>query len=165
MFPGRRLLTAGLLLAATSCRPSGNVTAATNALLEVDRSWAKLSDAGADVDSIVAFWTPDARVILPGQDVLVGTAAIRRMVAGTRDIPGFHITWTPDSAVVSASGDLGYTYGTNRVTAPGPTGALTTAEGRYVTIWRKDSTGRWRCAVDISNDGPAAPKSAPQGKP
>lgn len=34
------------------------------------------------------------------------------MIAGTRAIPGFHITWTPDSAVVSPSGDFGYTYAT-----------------------------------------------------
>ena len=63
----------------------------------------------------------------------MGTEAIRQMVAGTRAIPGFHIAWTPDSAVVSPDGKLGYTYGTNRITAPGPA-KLLTVEGRYITV-------------------------------
>ena len=56
------------------------------------------------------------------------------MVAGTRAIPGFHIAWTPDSAVVSPDGKLGYTYGTNRITAPDAAGLLSTVEGRYITV-------------------------------
>jgi ketosteroid isomerase-like protein len=151
------LLSVGLLLCSAACRPAVDATAATDALLEVDRSWAKLADAGADVDSIVAYWAPDARVILPGQSLLIGTDAIRRMVAGTRNVPGFHITWTPEAAVISSGGDLGYTYGTNRVTAPSSTGELVTTVGRYVAVWRMDLAGQWRCSIDVYNDGPAAP--------
>jgi ketosteroid isomerase-like protein len=29
-----------------------------------------------------------------------------------------------------------------------------TMEGRYITVWRKEPDGRWRCSVDISNEGP-----------
>lgn len=154
------LVVAGVLLAAPGCQPGVDLAAATQVLLDTDRAWAKLADTQASVDSVVAYWTPDARVILPGQGVVVGTDALRQMVAGTRTIPGFHITWTPDSAVVSPSGDFGYTYGTNRVTTPDATGAPRTTEGRYVTVWRKESDGQWRCAVDIHNEGPT-PAVAP----
>jgi ketosteroid isomerase-like protein len=137
-----------------SCLPGVDVAAVTRALLETDRAWAALAGSNGPVDSVVAYWTSDARVILPGQPVLVGSEAIRQMVAGTRAIPGFRISWTPDSAVVSPSGDLGYTWGANRITAPDSTGTLVTMEGRYITVWLKEPDGRWRCSVDISNEGP-----------
>jgi ketosteroid isomerase-like protein len=149
-----RVIAGGLVLLLAGCQPRVDVTAATRDLLKTDQAWATLAASNGPVDSVVAYWTSDARVILPGQPVLVGTDAIRQMIAATRAIPGFHISWVPDSAVVSSSGDFGYTYGTNRITAPDSAGALHTAEGRYITIWRKQPDGRWRCSVDISNEGP-----------
>ncbi len=152
-----RIVAAGYVLVVAGCQPRGDVAAATHDLLRTDQAWAALSAADGPVDSIVAYWTADARVLLPGQPVLVGTAALRRMVAGTRAVPGFHITWMPDSAVVSRSGDVGYTYGTNRVTAPDARGLSHTVNGRYLTVWRREPKGRWRCAVDISNAGSEPP--------
>jgi ketosteroid isomerase-like protein len=125
-------------------------------LLATDREWAKLAATSKDVDSVGSYWTDDARVVLPGQPVLSGKAAIRGMLEGTMKIPGFHVTWTPDSAVVSRAGDMGYTYGTNEFTAPDSTGKLVTTRGRYLTVWRKDADGRWRCVEDFSNPAPAA---------
>ena len=155
--PGFHRITAGgLVLLSVGCQSKVDVSAATRDLLGTDRAWATLAAADGPVDSVVAYWTSDARVIIAGQPVLVGTDAVRQMVAATRAIPGFHISWTPDSAVVSPSGDFGYTYGTNRITAPDSTGTLHTTEGRYVTVWRKESDGLWRCSVDISNEGPGA---------
>ncbi len=149
-----RLIAGGQFLLVAGCRPGADVAAATRNLLETDRAWSTVAAANGPVDSVVDFWTSDARVILTGQPVLVGTDAIRQMVAGTRAIPGFHISWTPDSAVVAPAGDFGYTYGTNRITAPDSTGTLHTAVGRYIAVWRKEPDGRWRCSVDISNEGP-----------
>jgi ketosteroid isomerase-like protein len=155
-----RLTAGGLLLLLTGCRPGVDVAAATHALLETDRAWATLAAADGPVDSVVAYWTSDARVVLTGQPVLVGTDAIRGMITATRAIPGFHISWTPDSAVVSPGGDFGYTYGTNRITAPDSTGTLRSAVGRYITVWRKEADGRWRCSFDISNEGPVSATAA-----
>ena len=149
-------IAAGLLVLLAGCRPPVDVTAATLDLLRTDQAWATLVAANGPVDSIVAYWTTDARVILPGQPVIVGTAAIRQMVAGMQAIPGFHISWAPDSAVVSPGGDFGYTYGMNRITAPDSTGNLRTSEGRYITVWRREANGPWRCTFDISNEGPPA---------
>ena len=153
-------LAAAGLLAVVACRPPADVSAASATLLATDRAWAVLAGEHGNPDSIVAYWTADARVILPGQPVVVGTEALRGMVGAMQEIPGFHITWTPDSAVVEASGDVGYTYGTNRITAPDAKGVLHTTEGRYVTWWRRGADGRWRCSVDISNEGPP-PAPAP----
>jgi ketosteroid isomerase-like protein len=76
------------------------------------------------------------------------------MVEGSMKTPGFHVTWRPDSGVVSRSGDLGYTYGVNEFTAPDSTGKPVTTRGRYLTVWRKSSDGRWQCVEDYSSPGP-----------
>jgi len=155
-----RLITT-LALLATACRAPVDITAATTSLLNTDREWARLVGANASVDSVVSFWTSDARVIMPGQPIVVGTEALKGMVTSMQKIPGFRITWTPDSAVVAPSGDVGYTYGTNSTTMPDDKGVAHTTVGRYVTWWRRDADGRWRCSVDISNEGPAqAPAAA-----
>ena len=94
--------------------------------------------------------------IITRQPVLVPTDAVRPPDGpATRAIPGFVRTRSRSS---SSSGDFGYTYGTNRIAAES-TGTLThTAEGRYVKAGGSDS--RWRCSVDISNEGPAAKQSS-----
>lgn len=149
------MLAGGLLLLPAACRARVDVAAATLDLLRTDQAWATLAAANGPVDSIVAYWSPDARVLLPGQPIAVGTDAIRQMVVGMQAIPGFRISWTPDSAIVSPGGDFGYTYGTNRITAPDSTGAPRTTEGRYITVWRREPNGPWRCTFDISNEGPS----------
>lgn len=159
----RSVLAAGVAIAvALGCRTSKSAAGdgGVGQLLATDREWARLSAVSKNADSVSAYWTDDARVVLPGEPVLSGKTAIREMVAGTMTIPGFRVTWSPDSAVVASSGDLGYTYGTNEFTAPDSTGKLVTTRGRYLTIWRKDVTGRWRCVQDYSNPAPRASERA-----
>ncbi len=149
----RGIAIAVISLLAAACGSSVDVAGEEQALLRVDRAWAAASLSG-NVDSIVSYWTDDARVLQPGLPVLQGKAAIRSMVASSVAVPGFRITWTPGTAIVSASGDLGYTSGVNEVTVPDKAGHLTTTAGRYITLWRKGSDGRWRCVEDMSNSGP-----------
>ncbi len=141
------------LITVAGCQARVDRDAAVRTLLERDRAWSRAAATG-NVDSILPYWTEDARVLLTDQPAYVGTEAIRQMVTASLAIPGFQISWTPDSAVVSASGDLGYTYGSNRITVPDSAGHLGTIEGRYVEVWRKGADGHWRCVIDINNPGP-----------
>jgi ketosteroid isomerase-like protein len=156
MSPRTWLIVGGSLWFATSCSTAARGGGDVRALLETDREWAKLVSVSRNADSIATYWTDDARVISPGQPVVSGKRAIREMVAGMMKIPGFRIGWTPDSAVVARSGDLGYTYGANEVTAPDSAGKLVTTRGRYLTVWRKETDGRWRCVEDIASPSPTA---------
>src|SRR4051812_43446963 len=102
-------LTALAACAASSSPPDNS--AETQKLLETDRAWAVQASAGTNADSIVAYWTDDATIVGVGQPTVTGKAAIREMIASSFKTPGFHVTWTPERAVVS--GDMGYTTGTN----------------------------------------------------
>jgi ketosteroid isomerase-like protein len=154
-----RLATAFLLVLAPTlavAQPSPGDTARA-ALLKADAEWAALASTAKDVEQILAVWTDDAVIVPPREPPVRGKAAIRAYVGESLKLPGFSINWTPESAVVSASGDLGYTMGTNRFTVPDGKGATITLHGRYVTIWRRQADGTWRCVVDFWNEAPPAP--------
>jgi ketosteroid isomerase-like protein len=121
-------------------------------LLDQDAEWAALSSKGQDVERILSFWTDDARVYAPGLPVFSGKADLRRYVEGALAIPGFNITWSTSDANLSPDGQLAYLLSTNTVTMAGPEGQPVTTRGRAVTVWRRESDGQWRCAVDIWND-------------
>lgn len=126
-------------------------------LLKRDAEWAALASQGQDVDRMLSFWTDDARVFAPGLPVVSGKAALRAYVEGALAIPGFHITWTTSEASLSPDGQMAYLLSTNAITMGRSDGQPVTTRGRGVTVWRRESDGIWRCAVDIWNDQPAAP--------
>ena len=123
-------------------------------LRTVDEEWSALARQGSDVDRIVSFWSDDAKVYPPGAPILEGKPAIRDFVAASLKIPGFSVSWEPTEVVVAPGGMMGYTIGRNRFTFPDASGTKTTSEGRYVTVWRKNGDGAWRCIIDIWNNGP-----------
>ena len=125
-------------------------------LFERDAEWAALASKGQDVDRMLSFWTDDARVFAPGLPVVSGKAALRAYVEGALAIPGFHITWTTTEASLSPDGQMAYLLSSNAVTMAGSDGHPVTTRGRAVTVWRRESDGIWRCAVDIWNDQPGA---------
>ena len=124
------------------------------ALLERDQEWAAVASQGKDVERILSFWTDDAKVFPVGLPVVEGKQAIREFVTGSLSMPGFRITWEPAEVVVAPSGEVGYTTGRNQLTMPDAAGNLRTESGRYVTVWRREPDGTWRCVIDIWNSGP-----------
>jgi ketosteroid isomerase-like protein len=72
---------------------------------------------------------------------------------------GTTLTWTPVKAEMSASGDLGYTYGNYVYTAKNKEGKLVANYGKYTSIWKKQKDGQWKVVVDMGNSSPG-PKSA-----
>jgi ketosteroid isomerase-like protein len=57
-------------------------------LMELSREWSK-SAATNDTAKTLSYWAEDALVLSPGQATLKGKDAIREMIAGTAQIPGF----------------------------------------------------------------------------
>jgi ketosteroid isomerase-like protein len=151
----------GLLFCIIGCKVESEKSASTSAgngaavaaLMQRSRDWAKAAATG-NVDSALAYWSDDAVVLEPDQPAYAGKAAIRGMVEASMKIPKFSITWEPERASISQSGDVGYLIEHNRVTMADSTGKVHTQYGKGVTIWKKDASGVWRCVVDIFNSGP-----------
>jgi ketosteroid isomerase-like protein len=147
------LAGAGCAAEVASARPDAETARAE--LLQTDREWAALVASGGSVEKILSYWTDDARVVAPGEEPVIGQDALRQMVASSFEIPGFSITWEPEEVHVSDSGDLGYTTGWNRMTFLSEQGEQVVQRHRYITVWRKEADGRWRCEYDMWNAPPA----------
>lgn len=146
-----------LLPALASAQSSGKADPARAALLQTDTEWARAAAAGKDIDKILSYWSDDAVVYPPGVAAVSGKAAIRAYVTTSLKTPFFSISWKPAQAVVAASGDLGYTMGSNEITFADAKGKVTRSQGRYLTVWRRNGGGPWKCVVDLWNDSPFPP--------
>ncbi len=131
-----------------------------SSLMEADRAFA--ADVASGGSRAWASWmADDGAQIVPGAGEVRGHEAILELMAGLDD-PTSTLTWEPVRADVAASGDLGWTTGTYVSEGTGPDGARRHAEGRYVTIWRRQPDGAWKVVMDLGN--PTTPPAAEGGE-
>ncbi|MEX0892116.1 MAG: DUF4440 domain-containing protein [Gemmatimonadota bacterium] len=124
-------------------------------LMEADRAFAG-AVARVGRDAWVSWFAEDGAQIQEGVGEVRGHEAIRELMAGLDD-PGYSLTWEPLRADIADSGDLGWTTGTYRSAMTDADGNVRRGEGRYVTIWRRQSDGTWKVVMDLGN-----PTSAPE---
>jgi ketosteroid isomerase-like protein len=74
------------------------------------------------------------------------------------DQKGNSLTWAPVGADISASGDLGYTYGTFEFRSMGKDGKPVVDHGKYTTVWKKQKDGSWKVVLDMGNASPEPAK-------
>ena len=142
-----------LSLLAAACSPAPaklDLEAEKATLIQVSRDWAASLGSG-DLDRIVSYWSDDAVLMPPDEPAIVGRSNIKAYVNGMMAIPGFSITWEPEQAMISASGDMGYLIERSSASFSDSTGARVTQLAKAVTIWRKDAQGQWKCVVDTWN--------------
>nr|WP_299346708.1 DUF4440 domain-containing protein [Allomuricauda sp.] len=152
-----RLLLAGLvLLTLNACTETAiNQQAEADKLMELSKAWAK-SAKDKNVEEVLSYWADDAILMSPNEASIVGIDSLSAMVERSMKIPGFEITWNPQEAYVSKSGDLGYVIVKNYMTMPIDTlGNTRTIFNKGVEIWKKQADGTWKNAVDITNADPS----------
>lgn len=157
MLLSRYLLFTAFAFALVGCsRRAFDPTTEGEKLLRRDAQWADLATAGKDIEKVVSYWSEDAVLILPGQPVLEGKAAIRAYVTASFNAPGFKIHWVSQKPVFAPDGKFAYMRGTDELTIPGPSGSPITLHLRGISVWRFEPDGEWRCVIDISNEQPPA---------
>lgn len=97
-------------------------------------------------DKFFSFYAPDATVYAPGMPAIKGAASIRSTMMFAH-AKGTRLQLNTENTQLAASGDIGYTTGTWRLT--GADGAVET--GKFVTIWKNQGGGTWRIIEDIVN--------------
>lgn len=134
--------------------------AALDAAMQADRDFSALAQTTSMAEAFGTYMDAvDGKMISPGT-VLTGTDAIK---AAFKDWPAdLKMTWAPDMGHGAKSGDLAVTSGRWVRTREGKI----VAEGRYVTVWRKNDKGEWKGLIDVGNpDPPPAPPPDPEGRP
>ena len=150
----RWLMTVFLLISVTLRVYGKDLEKERASILETDKQWASAVAEGRDVDHIVSFWADDAKIFAPGMSLVEGKEAIRQFVQNSLATPGFSIRWATTEVFVSSDGAFAYATGTNQTTLNDPQGRKITIQGKAVTVWRKESSGVWKCIIDIWNDDP-----------
>jgi len=149
MRPACLLPSAILLLTACAEPPATPPPPDPAVLMEADRAFAAAVAAGG-TEAWVSWFAEDGAQIQPGSGEIRGRDAIRELMAGLDD-PAFSLTWEPRRADIAASGDLGWTTGSYLSRGVGADGKPRQAQGRYVTIWRKQPDGAWKVVMDLGN--------------
>ncbi len=123
------------------------------ALLKMESESSKLVAEKKTVDAFLQYFAADARVYREDTFPAVGMEAARALLAKK---PG-SLTWRPEKAEVSRSGDLGYSYGAYEFKAADGKGS---EEGNYLRIWKRQGDGKWKVVLDLLNPiPPPAPAS------
>lgn len=141
------------LLLIPACSNNIDLEAERTALLNADKAWARAATSGI-VELTATFWTKDAINYYPGSPPAFGKEEILKIVKRNRSMPGFKLSWEPREAVVSNSGDIGYTHGSYQISFNDPESNILKRSGNYVCIWKKQEDGTWKCVLESSVPGP-----------
>ncbi|HEY0679994.1 MAG TPA: DUF4440 domain-containing protein [Chitinophagaceae bacterium] len=133
-----------------ACNQSVNTRSEGEKIMQLSRDWSR-SAATDSIEKTLSYWDDSATVMSPGQPSIVGKQAIREMILGASQIPGFKISWEPKSVEVSESGDMAYLIEETQITMNDSVGNPVTQRNKAVTIWRKKANGEWKNVVDIWN--------------
>jgi len=132
--------------------PKGNTKEEGEKLMQVSRDWSR-SVSSDSIERVMSYWSDDAIYMPPGQSSLTGKDAIRQMVAGSLKTPGFKISWEPQSATISESGDMAYLIEKSQITTTDSLGNSKTEHYKGLTIWRKEK-GTWKNVAEMVNTDP-----------
>ena len=113
---------------------------------EAEAAFAEMAKDEGVAAAFLAYAAEDA-VLMRNNAVVIGKEAIRQRFA--KNPPGDGtLSWTPDFVDVSASGDLGYTYGGYVYMTVDSIGQSVKSEGVFHTVWKRQSDGNWKFVWD-----------------
>lgn len=95
--------------------------------------------------AFIHYMAKDGVILRAGENPITEADAIEYL--SQVDDEGYTITWKPERAMLSSSGDMGFTYGIFEIEINGDT-----IKGTYANVWKKQN-GEWRFALNTVNQG------------
>lgn len=121
-------------------------------LLSTERDFSKASVKRGAVEAFLAYAASDVRVLRNQKQPFIG----RKAAAAAWTPLSIEFSWTTQSADVSTSGDLGYSYGLYEMRDK--TKNSVTQTGNYMRVWKRVN-GAWKLILDVTDPHPPAKKS------
>ena len=124
------------------------VTSKNESLLKADNDFSALSAEKGLREAYLENIDSNGVLLRPNQLPIAGADAVD-FIIGLKDT-GYTMLWKPSNATVAASGDMGFTYGVYEIKS-----SLidTSLHGTYVSIWKKQSDGKWKFVLQSNNEG------------
>ncbi|MFN4256268.1 MAG: SUMF1/EgtB/PvdO family nonheme iron enzyme [Saprospiraceae bacterium] len=101
----------------------------------------------ANWDGVAEAYTPDAKILPPGQPTIEGRADIRKFWSGSSKV--LHHKITPSE--IEIIGSKAYDWGIYEGRSIGADGKESVWRGKYVIVWKEVVPGDWRIYLDIWN--------------
>ncbi len=143
------------VVATASAEPApARPQAAVDELAANERSFAGIASRHGVREAFLAYLAEDAVVFRPTP------VPARPLYAALPPDGEELLSWEPVTAVVAASGELGYTTGPWSYWERAGTGEAT-AFGQFLSVWQRNAAGQWRLVADtgISHPEPTAPET------
>jgi ketosteroid isomerase-like protein len=140
------------LILGTGCNPAATDTVALRDGLMAADSAFDFATAARGVEGWVSFVADSGRQTDERGNFVTGPAAIRDLMRDLLTDTTRSLRWVPDQADVSSDGTLGYTWGRWTMWVKDSAGSHQAAQGRYLTVWRKQGDGSWKMEADLGTD-------------
>jgi len=145
-------LVATILLPVPHPKVSAAPKATADTLKELEGEFMKAA-AEKGSQGYMSYYAEDAVEVPNGVGIIRGKAEIAKDM-GFLDNKDNKLVWTPVGADISASGDLGYTFGTYEFHSKDKDGKPTVEYGKYTSIWKLQKDGGWKVVLDMGNGNP-----------
>ncbi len=145
------MILVGWLLTGTSCASPIDRESALESLIAAERSFARTAERAGVREAFIAYLADDGVLFRPRP---VNAQAYLRDQAPT---PGT-LSWQPALVDVAHSDDLGFSTGPWEYRRE--PGAEPVAYGQFFSIWKRQTDGSWRVALDHGTSNPR-PDSIP----
>jgi len=133
-----------------SCRTALiNLESELQSLQQADKSWADAC-ASKNVDRMLDSYDIEGYNIDPQGNIHRGKEELRKLWANEFAKLDYSLTWQLNEAHVAHSGDIGYTSGSWDMKFTSKAGKQIEYHGTYLSIWKKQSDGKWKVLVDKS---------------
>ena len=126
------------------------------AVKAADTAWSKAA-AAHNMEGVLSYYGDGAIVLPPNQEMATDKASIRKAWEAVL-VKGTDVSWTPGAADISASGDLVYLEGWYISSTSAAKGKSSTERGKYLSVWKKQADGTWKCVADTWNSDMPAKK-------
>ena len=141
-----------MLIFQLACNQYVDIVSEKEKLLQTDKDFSETSLKLGAAEAFNQYLTEDALELPAGKNAVQGRDNIYNMM---KDNQGdYKLEWTPQYAEVAKSGELGYTWGTYISSYNDEKGVEQKNYGKYLNIWKKQTDGSWKVAVDMGNSSP-----------
>jgi ketosteroid isomerase-like protein len=143
---------AAAILPITRPTVSASPKATAETLKQLEAEFMKTAaDKGSQ--GYMSYYAEDSVEVPNGAPLIQGKTEITKGM-GFLDDKNNRLIWTPVGADISASADLGYTYGTFEFHTINKDGKPVVDYGKYTSIWKLQKDGSWKVVLDMGNASP-----------
>ena len=147
----KKTITSFLILVAffpvTSFYIKGNSSDTQKELIKTDKEFSDKSFKDGILTPFLKYADNDIIIIREKYLPIKGKRELEKLYSLNPADVNNKLSWVPEKADISESGDLGYTYGNWNYSGVNEKGSPVQNNVNYVTIWKKQKEGEWKVAM------------------